>query len=140
MSSNKEKAISFKTLFGFLGGLVGHRVLLELRNETQVSGILVRVDVQMNVQMEQVKMRRPNDFWYSSFTEQLLDYIYIKGNKLRYVRFDQSINPGQVLRRQMNQMNPKQTTVKSIKRQENLQKFAKKATMVSDPSEPGPSK
>lgn len=89
--TKKEKAIACKTLIGFLYCLVDERIVVELRNDLQLSGKLISVDSQMNLQLQEVTIKTPLDFFFQTFTEQSLNFMFVKGVKIRYVRFDDKV-------------------------------------------------
>lgn len=101
MQTPRERAIAAKTLLGFLQSLVDERCVLELRDDLQVSGLLRSVDSRMNVQLEQVQLSRPSDFWCERFAERRLDYLFVKGDKIRYVQFDDRLDAERLLEAQV---------------------------------------
>ena len=94
MQTAKEKAVICKTLLCFLQSLTGDRCEIELKNDLQLTGKVLGVDSGMNVELENVVMRRPTSLRLNAFTVEHYDYLYLKGEKIRYVQFSDRIDVG----------------------------------------------
>ena len=88
----KERAIACKTLICFLQSLIDEVCDLELKNDLQVNGKLLNVDSNMNVELKDVKLRRPTSLSLDEFTIEYYDYMFLKGEKIRYVQFNDEID------------------------------------------------
>lgn len=135
MSESKNKALTASTLLGFVRGLIGEHVRIELRNETQVSGRLTCVTVQMDLQLENVLIRKPNDFWCSSFTETRVDFLFIKSTRYRFVRFDERLDAQQVLNNELQSLKTEmhsRVDQPSNKPEESLIRYARKGASTSN--------
>ena len=90
----RERAISCKTLICFLQSLVGHDVTIEQKDDVTVTGRLLHVDAQMNCQMtDGVRVRTPKFYLSEEFEEKRVPEYFVNGTKIRYVLFDEEIEP-----------------------------------------------
>ena len=103
MQTPKEKAVSCKTLLCFLQSLAGERCDFELKNDLQLTGKLIAVDSGMNVELANVVMRRPASVRLDDFTIERYDYLYLKGEKIRYVQFSDQIDVGQRIEKRLDE-------------------------------------
>lgn len=92
METAKERAISCKTLICFIQSLVGEVCDLELKNDFQLNGKLISVDAGMNIELKNVTLRKPTDLSLKKFNLEYCDYLFLRGEKLRYIQFSDKIN------------------------------------------------
>lgn len=111
MQTPQEKAVSAKTLICFLQSLAGERCDLELKNDLQLTGRVIAVDSGMNVELEAVVMRRPANVRLDEFTVEHYDYLYLKGEKIRYVQFSDEIDVGQRIDRKLDEYRHKRAQI-----------------------------
>ena len=93
----RERAIACKTLVSFLQSLEGERVTIEARDDSRITGHLLHVDAFMNCNLTDVLIRRPIaydlSFEDSTCVQERLDHLFVKGTRIRYVTFDETIRP-----------------------------------------------
>jgi len=77
--SAKEKAIACNTLICLLQGLIGQRATIELRNESSVTGLILDVDIYMNVSMSEVSYTGTGSGTVN------LEAFYVRGKNIRFV-------------------------------------------------------
>lgn len=77
--SAREKAVAANSLICLLQALIGETTTVELRNESYAEGLIIDVDIYMNVSMVNTSYtdRRGN---------KQLEAFYIRGKNIRYVK------------------------------------------------------
>lgn len=103
----RERAVSCKTLICFLQSLVDEVCDLELKNDLQLTGRIVSVDCGMNVELEDVTLRRPKTISLKAYTVEQYDYLYLKGEKIRYVQFSDQIDVRRNIESKLNEYHRK---------------------------------
>lgn len=98
MSSARDKALSLNTLTCLIQGCVGHRVIIELRNDDSVEGVVSSVDAYMNVHMFAVKFTKAK-----TGSEFSLEDMYVKGKNIRYVQIPDEVDMMDCIRSQLSE-------------------------------------
>ncbi|RWS07598.1 U7 snRNA-associated Sm-like protein LSm10 [Dinothrombium tinctorium] len=88
MQTPRERALSAKTLICFLQSLIDTRTTIELRDDSQIEGVIKSVDSFMNIELNDVCIRRP----LKSSREELCDYLFVNGTKIRYVSIPDEVD------------------------------------------------
>lgn len=83
--SSRDKAIASNSLICLLQEVVGQKTTVELRNESVVRGVVIGVDIAMNVSMTEVEFSDHT----GAITE--LETFYIRGKNIRYVRIPEEV-------------------------------------------------
>ncbi|GAB6030665.1 hypothetical protein CHUAL_007521 [Chamberlinius hualienensis] len=86
-----------KTLLCFLQALEEKEVIVELRNESTVTGVLVNVDSHMNLLLSKATFSQ----WGSCRTKHF-DDLFIKGKQIRYVQSVDQLDVQKTLQKQLN--------------------------------------
>ena len=111
MQKSQEKAVACKTLICFLQSLTGERCDFELKNDLQLTGKVIGVDSGMNVELESVLMRKPASVRLDEFTVEQYDYLYLKGEKIRYVQFSDQIDVEQKIESKLDEYRRKRQQI-----------------------------
>ena len=91
-STSKDRALSVKTLICFLQTLIGQKTCIELKNDYQLLGTVDQVDAYMNVELSDVCVRKPVNLVKGDYHQYNLDYMFIKGTRVRYVSVPDEID------------------------------------------------
>lgn len=93
--SRRERALAERTLVCLLQACQGHKVTVELRNESFAEGTVDLVDGYMNVNMSKVELTKIN-----SKTVRL-EELFIQGRQIRYVHIPDEINMRDAIEHQL---------------------------------------
>lgn|ERR1712029_821165 len=121
MESKKETAISCKSLICFLQSLISENCDFELKNDLQLTGKLINVDSNMNVELRDVTLKRATNILLNDFTIEKYDYLFLKGEKIRYVQFSDRIDVKQNIKNKLDQYH--NTTKQVLKNNQEIQQF-----------------
>ncbi|KAH9424530.1 hypothetical protein DERP_004715 [Dermatophagoides pteronyssinus] len=148
-TASKEIAKSTRTLICLLQSLIDHRVLIELRNDHFVLGMLQSVDCYMNCESSSAKIwslndwiedqchdnnatiinlqcdRLPDTEWLDKHSKQM-DYIFIKGNRIRFIHLPEEINIIDCIEKQLKFYRERNKNVMAIQRPFNWKDYRKK--------------
>ncbi|XP_053209664.1 U6 snRNA-associated Sm-like protein LSm2 [Panonychus citri] len=92
LTTAKDRALSVKTLICFLQTLIGQKTWIELKNDYQLLGTVDQVDAYMNVELSDVSVRKPVNLVKGDYHQYNLDYMFIKGTRVRYVSVPDEID------------------------------------------------
>lgn len=89
------------TLSHFLNNSVGEKVVIELKNESAVEGIIHSSDSSMNLKLEKAKLyqRRQKTDSGEVAIPLKLDTFFIRGKHIRFVHFETYENVAKILNR-----------------------------------------
>ncbi|KAF0290462.1 U7 snRNA-associated Sm-like protein LSm10 [Amphibalanus amphitrite] len=93
--TGQEKFFSCNTLVCLLQALKGHSTTIELRNESEVCGVIDYVDGFMNVTV------RPARFTDAAGTCARFDSFFVHGRQIRYVHIPDEVSPLSAIRQQL---------------------------------------
>ncbi|RWS27845.1 U7 snRNA-associated Sm-like protein LSm10 [Leptotrombidium deliense] len=85
MQTPRERAQCAKTLICFLRSLVDERTRIELRDDTEIVGVVKSVDAYMNIELSDVTVEKHCSRSNSDLRCEKYDYLFLKGTKIRYV-------------------------------------------------------
>ncbi|XP_015787597.1 U7 snRNA-associated Sm-like protein LSm10 [Tetranychus urticae] len=90
--SSRDRAISVKTLICFLQTLIGQKTWIELKNDFILVGTVKQVDACMNIELSEVLVKKPVNLVNSDYNQSNLDYMFVKGTRIRYVSVPDEID------------------------------------------------
>lgn len=93
----------YNTLAGLLKSMVNQYTLIDLRNESYVSGKIVSADGFMNVEMTDVVFYDPRG------SEYFLEYFFVHCRNIRYVHIPKKFNALELIEKQLSAMSGKKT-------------------------------
>lgn len=93
--SPRDRALSAKTLVCLLQSMVDKKTVVELRNETTITGIINNVDACMNVEMKDVTLKTPSDV-LQNFTN-----FFIQGRHIRFVQIPNDVDIVSSIKKQL---------------------------------------
>lgn len=91
----------YNTLTGLVRSLVNQYTVIDLRNESYVTGKLVAVDGAMNVEMVDVTLHDPRG------RKHVFESFFVHGRNIRYVHIPKKMNALEQIEIQLNSMGPK---------------------------------
>lgn len=102
----------YNTLTGVVRGLVNHYTIVDLRNESYVSGKIQSVDGNMNIEMSDVVFYDPKG------KKHVFENFFVSCRNIRYVHIPKKLNSIQLLERQFTAMSskPKKKTEHTFKK------------------------
>jgi len=84
VQSAKEKSLICNSLICLLQGLIGRKACIELRDETEATGVITHVDSCMNVSMSNAQL-------IGCKGEISLEVFYVRGQNIRYVHIPDEV-------------------------------------------------
>lgn len=98
LPSKFDKFKYYNTLTGLVKALVNQYTIIDLRNDSYVSGKIVSVDGNMNVDMTDVVFSDPrgNEYCFENF--------FIHCRNIRYVHIPRKLNPVELIEKQLSAM------------------------------------
>lgn len=82
-----------RTLLCFVQALVGTKVVVELRDDVAIRGVLADVDDRMNLTIENAQRRTPEGVLMK------LERVYVSARTVRYVHVPPSVDPSELVER-----------------------------------------
>lgn len=82
-----------RTLLCFVQALVGTKVVVELRDDVAIRGVLADVDDRMNLTIENAQRRTPEGVLMK------LERVYVSARTVRYVHVPPSVDPSDLVER-----------------------------------------
>lgn len=73
----------------------GHRLIVEMKNDSEIEGILEESDGFMNLHMKDVKFTFPNGKRIQ------FDESHIRGTSIRFIQLPSDVNPVAVIKKQL---------------------------------------
>lgn len=102
-SSKYDMFKFYNTLTGVVRALVNHYTIVDLRNESYVSGRIESVDGNMNIEMNDVVFYDPKG------KKHMFEHFFISCRNIRYVHIPKKLNSVQLLERQLTAMSFKKS-------------------------------
>ena len=88
----REIAIKCKTLICFLESLVGQEIVIELKDDTRVTGTLILVDAFMNCTLTEVKVEKEKKILSGDFKViGKYETFLVKGTRIRFVQYPDQV-------------------------------------------------
>lgn len=85
---SKETAITCKTLICFLESLIDQKVVIELKDDSRVSGLLVLVDAFMNCTLSDATVQKERKILSGDYqTIGTFETFFVKGTRIRHVEY-----------------------------------------------------
>jgi len=94
MDTAREKFYFRNTMLCLLKAIEGKHTKVEMRDEKEVTGTIVKVDGYMNISMENVVMDTGGRY-------QKFDQFFVNGKTIRYVHIPDEVNMKQAMERQL---------------------------------------
>lgn len=105
METSRERFYIMNTMLCLLKTLEGKCTTVELRDEKEVTGEIIKVDGFMNITMKNVK-------WKSLTKEQAFEEFYVCGKMIRYVHIPDEMDIKQSMERKLKAMCPHTASLK----------------------------
>lgn len=94
METARERFYFRNTMLCLLKAIEGMHTTVEMRDEKEVSGVIIKVDGYMNISMKDAVMKRMGK-------EQRFDQFFVNGKTIRYVHIPDEVNIKQAMEKQL---------------------------------------